>query len=176
MWVTIYDPFTCNLNIDGNWNRLDYPRMVVLSSPFFLCVESRLGKSKCSLLTCTDCIHIVIHQTWTAESEVLHTILPSRLLNWLQNPNPNKHNQIGSPSNWYTAFKDSYLFTIWNKLSLNLCNFNCCPSPKSQLYPLSKSCKILQHTDNSGPNCHHSYARTKGIMNYRWRCHMQGRS
>jgi len=84
--------------------------------------------------------------------------------------------KIGCPSIWYTAFGHSYLSTICNKHSLNPCNFNCCHSWWSQLYPLSKSCKILQHTDNSVPRCHHSYARTTGLMNYLWQCHMQGRS
>jgi len=83
---------------------------------------------------------------------------------------------IGCPSDWYTAFRDSYLSTISNSLSVNPFNFNCCHSPRSQLYPLSKFCKNLQHTDNSVPHGHHSYAQTRGILNYfRW-SHMQGRS
>jgi len=83
---------------------------------------------------------------------------------------------MGCPSDWYTAFGDSYLSTISNKLSLNPCNFNCCHSPWPQLYPPSKFCKIRQHTDNSVPCGHHSDARTRGIKTYLWWSHIQGRS
>ena len=54
-----------------------------------------------------------------------------------------------------------FIFTINNKLSLNSCNSKCCHSARSQLYPLSKFCNILQHTDNSVPHPHCSYARTR---------------
>jgi hypothetical protein len=84
--------------------------------------------------------------------------------------------KIGCPSDWYTTFGDSSLSTISNKLSLNPCNFNCCHSPWSQLYPPSKFCKILQQTNNSVPRGHHSDARTRGIKTYHQRSHMQGRS
>jgi len=82
--------------------------------------------------------------------------------------------KVGCPSNRYTAFRDSYLSTISNKLNLNPCNFNCCHSPRSQLYPLSKICKILQHTDNSVPRGHLRHARTRGVMNYLRRSHLLG--
>jgi len=42
MWVTIYDPFTSNLGIDDNWNRLDYPWIFIVPSPFILYLESLL--------------------------------------------------------------------------------------------------------------------------------------
>jgi len=84
--------------------------------------------------------------------------------------------KIGCSSDLYTTFGDSYLSTISNKLSLNPCNFNCCHWPWSQLYPPSKFCKILQHTDNSVPCGHHSHAQTRGIKTYRRWSHMQGRS
>jgi len=174
MWVTIYDPFAGNLGIDDNWKRWDHPWIFIVTLPFFLYIESLRCKPKSSVFSYTGCIHIVIQQTDTAEMEVLHTTLPHRPLTLLQNPKRTKYNEIGGPSDWHTAFGDSYLSTICYKLSLNACNFNCCPSPRSQLYPLSKSCKIYQHTDNSVPRGHHSYARTKGIMNYPWSSHTQG--
>ena len=62
-WVTIYDPFASNLGIDKNWNRLDYPWIFIVPSPFFLYVESRLCKPKSSVFSYTDCIQIVIQQT-----------------------------------------------------------------------------------------------------------------
>jgi len=80
------------------------------------------------------------------------------------------------PSDRYTAFGDSYLSTISINPSWNRCNFNCCHSPRSQLYPPSKFCNILQHTDDSGPCSHHSNARTRGIMNYHRWSNMPGRS
>ena len=79
-------------------------------------------------------------------------------------------------SDWYTTFGDSYLSTNSNTLCFNPCNFNCCHSQRSQLYPPAKSCKILQHTDNSVPCRYLSYAGTRGIMNYLRKSHMQGRS
>jgi hypothetical protein len=48
MWVTIYDPFASNLGIDENWNRLDYPWIIIVPLPFFLYVESLLSHSKFS--------------------------------------------------------------------------------------------------------------------------------
>jgi len=86
MWVTIYDPFTGNLGIDDNWNQLDYPWIIIVPWPFFLYVESLLWNPKSSVFSYTDCIHIVIQQTQTAESEDLHPILPNRPLTLLQNP------------------------------------------------------------------------------------------
>jgi len=109
-----------------------------------------------------------IQQTLTAESEVLHTTLPNRQLTLPLNPKQQNMMKIGCASDWYTAFRDSYVSTIRNKLSLNACNFKYCLSARSQLYPPSRSCKILQHTDNSVPCCHLSYAPTRGAMNYLW--------
>jgi hypothetical protein len=83
---------------------------------------------------------------------------------------------IGCPSDWYTAFEDSYLSTICNNLTLNPCNFTCCHSPKSQLYSRSKSCKILQHTDNSVPCGHISDAWTCDVINSVRRSHMKGQT
>jgi len=68
MWVTIYDPFASNLGIEENWNWLDYPWTFPVPLPFFLYVESLLSNPKFSLFSYTDCIHIVIQLTWTAES------------------------------------------------------------------------------------------------------------
>jgi hypothetical protein len=88
---------------------------------------------------------------------------------WCRILKPQNIMKLGCPSDWYTAFRDSYLSTISNKLSLNPCYFNCCHSPWSQLYALSKFCKNRQHTYNSVPHGHHSYAWTRGIMNnLRW--------
>jgi len=68
MWVTIYDPFASNLGIDENWNQLDYPWTFIIPLPFFLYVESLLSNPKFSLFSYTDCIHILIQLTRTAES------------------------------------------------------------------------------------------------------------
>jgi len=86
MWVTIYDPFTSNHGIDNNWNRVKYPWIFILPLPFFFYVESHLCKPKSSIFSYNDCRHIMIQQTWTAESEVLHMKLHHRPLTLLQNP------------------------------------------------------------------------------------------
>jgi len=86
MWVSIYDPSASNLGIDINWNQLDYPWIFIIPLQFFLYVESLLCYLKSSVFSYTDCIHILIQQTRTAESEVLHTTLPSRPLSLLRNP------------------------------------------------------------------------------------------
>jgi len=101
-----------------------------------------------------------IQQTRTAESEVLHTILPNDHQLGCRILKQQNIMKTGCPSDWYTAFRDSYLSTICNTLCLNPCNCNCCHSPRSQLYPPSKFCKILHHSDNFVPHGHHSYART----------------
>jgi len=93
MWVTINDPFASNLGIDNSWNRLDYPWIFIVCLPFFLYVESRLCNPKSSVFTYTYCIHNVIPQTWTAESEVLHTTLRNRPLTLLQNPITTEYHQ-----------------------------------------------------------------------------------
>jgi len=149
MWVTIYDPFTRHLGIDDNWNRLDYPWIFIIPVPFFLFVESLLCKLKSSVFSYTDCIHIVIQQTRTAESEVLHPTLPNWPLTLLQNPKPTEYHEIGCPSNRYTAFRDSSLSTIYNKLSLNPCNCNCCHSCRS--YVLKDLSKHLQFCATRSP-------------------------
>jgi len=59
MWVTIDDPFASNLGIDDNWNQIDYPWVVIARSMFFLYVEFLLCYPKFSVLSYTDCIHIV---------------------------------------------------------------------------------------------------------------------
>jgi len=74
-----------------------------------------------------------------------------------------------------TAFRDSYLSNISNKLSLNPCNFKCCHPARSQLYPPSRFCMILQSTNNPVPHRHRSYARTRHTLYCLWRSHMQGR-
>jgi len=156
-------------NLDRQFgNRLVWTRTharIDCPEPSLTLVESFLCKPKSSVFPYTDCIHIVIQLTRTAESGVLHTTLPTWPLTLLQNPETSEYHEIGCPSDWYTALGDSSLSTICNKLSLNWCNFNYCPSPRSQLYPLSKSCKIYQHTDNSLPHRHHSYPRPRGILN-----------
>jgi hypothetical protein len=86
MWVTINDPFASDRGIDDNWNRSDYPWIFIVPLPFFLYVEFRLCKSKSFPFSYTDWIHIAIQLTQTAESEVLHTILPNPPLMLLQNP------------------------------------------------------------------------------------------
>jgi len=86
MWVTIYDQFASNPGIDKNWNRLDYPWTFIVHLPFFLYVLSLLSNPKFSLFSYTDCIYIVIQLTQTAESQVLHTTLPSGPLTLLENP------------------------------------------------------------------------------------------
>jgi len=171
--VAIYDPLASNLGIDDNWNQLDYPWIFIIPLPFFLDVESLLCKLQSSVFSYTDCIHIVILQTGSAESEDLHTTLPNRLLTLLQNPKTTQYHEISCPSDWYTAFGDSSLSTIYHKLRLNPCFCNCCHLPRPQLYPPSKSCKI-QHTDNSVPRGHRSYAQIRGIMNYLRQSNMQG--
>jgi len=85
MWVTIYDPFASNLGTDDYWNRLDYPWLFIKPLLFFLYVESLLWKPKSSVFSYTDCIQIVIQQTRTAGSEVLHTTSPNRPLTSRQN-------------------------------------------------------------------------------------------
>ena len=59
MWVKINDPLASNLGIDDNWNWLDYPWVFIVPSTFFLYVESLLCNPKHSILSYTDCIHIV---------------------------------------------------------------------------------------------------------------------
>jgi len=94
MWVTINNPFASNLGIDDNWNRSDYPRIFIVPLPFFLLqVGSRLCNPKSSVFTSTYCMHIVIQQTQTAESEVLHMTLPNRPLTVLQNPKTTEHHE-----------------------------------------------------------------------------------
>ena len=93
MWVTIYDPFASNLGIDNNWNQLDYPWIFIVPLPFFLYVESLLCKPKSSVFSYTDWIRIVIQQTQTAESEVLHTTLPNQQLTLLQNPQTTEYHE-----------------------------------------------------------------------------------
>jgi len=85
MWVTISDSFASNLSIDNNWDRLDYPWIFIVPIPLSLYVESLLSKMKTSVFSCIDSICIVIQQTQTAESEILHTILPNWPLTLLQN-------------------------------------------------------------------------------------------
>ena len=93
MWVTIYDPFASNLGIDDNWNWLDYPWIFIVPLLFFLYLESLLSKLKSSVISYTDCKHIVTQQTWTAESEVLHTTFPSWPLTLMQNPKTTEYHE-----------------------------------------------------------------------------------
>jgi len=176
MWVTIYDPFASNLGIDNNWNRLDYPWVFTVPLPFFLYVESLLCKPKFSILSYADCIHIVIPQTWNAESEDLHPILCHQPLTLLQYSKTTEYHE-NRVSIWLVYRIRRFIFcTIRNKLGLNPWNFNCCHSRRFQLYPPCQSCMILQHTDNSVPPRHLSYAPTRGIMIYHRRSYMQGQS
>jgi len=84
--------------------------------------------------------------------------------------------KIGCPSILYTSYRDSYSPTNSITLISNPCNFKCCYTARSQLDPPSKFCKLLWHTKNSVPWHYHSYAQTRGTMNYLWLSHMQGRS
>jgi len=94
MGVTICDPVASNLGIDDNRNRLYYPWIFIVPLPFFLYVESRLCNPKSSVFTYTYySIHIVILQTRTAESEVLHTTLPNQPLTLLQNFNTTEYHE-----------------------------------------------------------------------------------
>jgi len=75
MWVTLYDPLASDLGIDKNWNRLDYTRIFIVPSLFFLYVESLLCKPKFSNFSYTDCIHIVNsadsdHWKWSSVHEI----------------------------------------------------------------------------------------------------------
>jgi len=179
MWVIIYDPFPSNLGIDENWNRLDYPRIFIIPLLFFLYVESLLCKPKFSLFSYTDCLHW--RQTWYCECSrlgplngkfcsqycLIDCLLCCRILKqW-------NMVKLGHPSDWYTSFGDSYLSTISNKLSLNPCKINCRHWPRPELYSRFKFCRVLHHSDNVVPHGHHSYARTRGIMNYLQWTHIQ---
>jgi len=93
MWVTINDPFASNLGIDDKWNWLYYPWIIIVPLPFWAYVESHLCHPKSSVFTNSYCIHIVIQQTRTAESEVLQTTLPNRQLTLLQNPKTTEYHQ-----------------------------------------------------------------------------------
>jgi len=93
MWVPINHPFASNLRIDDNWNQLDYPWIFMVSLPFFLYIESCLCKPKSSVFSYTDCTHIMIQQTWTAEIEVLHMTLPNRPLTLLQIPKTTEYHE-----------------------------------------------------------------------------------
>ena len=93
MWVTINDPFTSNLGIDDYWNWFDYTWVFIVPLPFLHYGQSLPCKSKFSVLPYTDGIHIVIQQTQTGESEVLHLILPAQPLTLLQNPNTTEYYQ-----------------------------------------------------------------------------------
>ena len=106
--------------------------MLHLSLPFFLFVENVLCIPKFSpFYTELQCL-LWIQQGQRAESWVLYMILPNRLLTWLQNPKTTEHDE-NRLSFWrYTAFGDSYSYTVSNnKLSLNPCNLNCVHSPRS---------------------------------------------
>jgi len=133
MWVIIYDPFASNLGIDNNWNQLGYPWIFIVPLPFSLYVESFLCNPKFAVCSYTDCITIEIQLTRNAVNEVLYTTSPNWSLTFLQIPNQQNIMRIGCPLDWYTAFSDSYLYTISNTLSLNLINFNSCNSPWFQL-------------------------------------------
>jgi hypothetical protein len=134
MWVTIDDSFTRNLSIAENWNQWDYPWIFIVPLPFIRYFQPLLCKHKFFLFSYTDWILIVIKQTWTAESDVLHTILPNQPLSLQQNPKPTEYHETGCPSGLYTAFRDSSLSTIYNKLSFNQHKHNCCHSPRSQVF------------------------------------------
>jgi len=82
--------------------------------------------------------------------------------------------KIGFQFDRCTAFGDLYSSTISNKLSLNQCHFKGCHSARSQLYPRSKICKIIQHTDKSVARHHHSFARMRDTMKYLRLSDMQG--
>jgi len=51
MSVTVSDPLASNLGIDNNWNRVDYPWVLNVPSPFFAYVESLLSNPKLVLAT-----------------------------------------------------------------------------------------------------------------------------
>jgi hypothetical protein len=93
MWETIYNPFASNLGIDNNCNWLDNPWIFIVHAPVFHWVESCLCNPKSSMITYTYCIHIVIQQNRTAESEVLHMILPNRPPTLVQNPKTTEYHE-----------------------------------------------------------------------------------
>ena len=133
MRVTFYDQFAGNLGIDENWNRLDYPGTFIVPLPFFLYVESLLSNPKFSLFSYTDCLHIVIQPTRTAESQVLHTTLPSRPLTLLQNP------------------KTTEVSWKWGVLMTGI------PHSEIHIYPLSATNSVWTHVTSTvathhGPN------------------------
>jgi hypothetical protein len=84
--------------------------------------------------------------------------------------------KIGCLSDWYTVIGDSYLSTFRNKLGLNPSNVNFCHSRRSHLDLPSKSCMILQYSNNSVPHGHLWYAQTRGIMHFLRRSYRQWRS
>jgi len=177
MWVTIYDSFTSNLGIDDNWNPIDSPWLLIIPSLFFLYVESLICNPKSSIFSYTDYIHIVIQQSQTAESEALNTTLPNQPLTLLQHPETTQnHANRVSIRMVYCIRRFIFIHylqqTLFEPIQLQLLP----PSPRSQLYPLSKSCKIHQHSSNPVPHSHHLYAWTRGILNCLWRSLMQGRS
>jgi len=75
MWVTVYDPLASNLGIDENWNRLDYPWVFIVSLLFFLYDDCLRCKPKFSILSYTDCLHIVTSADsdrwkWSSASDI----------------------------------------------------------------------------------------------------------
>jgi len=115
MWVTINDPFASNLGIDDIWNRLDYPWIFIVPLRFFLFyVESCLCNPKSSVFTYTYCIHIVIQQTRTTESEVLHMTLPNQPLTVLQKPKTTEYHE-NRGSFWLVYHIWRFIFTHYQQ-------------------------------------------------------------
>jgi len=75
MCVTIYDPFASNLGIDENCNQLDHPWVIIVPLTLFLYSESYLWMPNFSVLSYTNCIHIVTtadsdRWKWSSESNI----------------------------------------------------------------------------------------------------------
>jgi len=59
MWVTTYNPFISNLGIDKNWHRIGCTYVFIIHWLFFLNDECHLCKPQLSVLSYTDCKHIM---------------------------------------------------------------------------------------------------------------------
>jgi len=137
--------------------------MLHLSLLFSLYVESLLCTHKFSP-SYTELQYLVwIQQAWTAESEVLYTILPNQVLTLLQNLEATNHCQ--------DRVSFQRICHIWRFIFIHYQQHQAqFEHLWLQLLPLTKAPKLCprsadsQNTDNSGQHGHPSYARTRGIL------------